>query len=362
MASRQPIPEQVSVTLLVDNLHTCCICHWPHNVQIHHIDGDSSNNDPKNLSVLCLNCHSRVTGDEGLGRRYSAAEVSEHKRRWEEQCKAWQVASLERLSTEAHLMQESVRRFNHDSLSPIFINLNLSRAKAAKVGLQIDDRFGPHLFGLLKEKLSQEGMLDTLRPRDFHDLDSENLICESVSATKVIFPREVLNSTVSELRELVVWVSEPDREVMKSRSDDAYDFAGTFLYLVTPLYEDDGVHTFYSGCSALQVISNLITGQPFMTRNGEEPFGRSTFKHPIDKLKEMGGIVIDRRSIEALYVCRYMSDEQCFNDGESAYRCHDLLGYPLYIGNCLKSMVKHKDFWKGGEKQFIVPSSESSSA
>jgi hypothetical protein len=28
-----------------------------------------------------------------------------------------------------------------------------------------------------------------------------------------------------------------------------------------------------------------------------------------------------------------MSDEQCFNNGKAAYRGHDLLAYPLFIGN-----------------------------
>ena len=36
----------------------------------------------------CLECHSHVTGDEGLGRRYTKAEVSAHKRKWEQTCAA----------------------------------------------------------------------------------------------------------------------------------------------------------------------------------------------------------------------------------------------------------------------------------
>ncbi len=49
----------------------------------HHIDGDSSNNDPTNLAVLCHDCHSRVTGTHGLGRKYSSIEVGKYKRDWE---------------------------------------------------------------------------------------------------------------------------------------------------------------------------------------------------------------------------------------------------------------------------------------
>lgn len=87
MNSRQKIPDSVATALLVGNDHACCICKTPRkHVQIHHIDGDPSNWNPANLAVLCLDCHSRVTGDEGLGRRYSEAEVKEYKRRWEVEC------------------------------------------------------------------------------------------------------------------------------------------------------------------------------------------------------------------------------------------------------------------------------------
>ena len=87
MSSREKIPDATAVALLVANRHRCYICNVPHkHVEIHHIDGNNSNNDPTNLAVLCRDCHSRVTGDEGLGRRYSEGEVREYKRRWELEC------------------------------------------------------------------------------------------------------------------------------------------------------------------------------------------------------------------------------------------------------------------------------------
>jgi hypothetical protein len=64
--------------------HTCCICRTRFkDVQIHHIDGDPSNNDLGNLTVVCLDCHSRLTGRRGLGRAYTCGEVRRYKRNWE---------------------------------------------------------------------------------------------------------------------------------------------------------------------------------------------------------------------------------------------------------------------------------------
>jgi hypothetical protein len=52
-------------------------------VQIHHIDGNPQNNSLENLVVLCLDCHSRVTGSRGFGRLFHPGEIRRYKRSWE---------------------------------------------------------------------------------------------------------------------------------------------------------------------------------------------------------------------------------------------------------------------------------------
>jgi hypothetical protein len=64
--------------------HTCCICKVRgKDVQIHHIDGDPANNTADNLAILCLDCHSLVSGPRGLGKSYKPGEVRRYKRGWE---------------------------------------------------------------------------------------------------------------------------------------------------------------------------------------------------------------------------------------------------------------------------------------
>ena len=87
MNVRPKISQDVADELMYRNRHTCCLCHTPRkHVQIHHVDGDSANNTFANLAVLSLDCHSLVTGNEGLGRRYTAGEVTRYKAQWEQQC------------------------------------------------------------------------------------------------------------------------------------------------------------------------------------------------------------------------------------------------------------------------------------
>lgn len=88
--NRIPITKELSEQLLYQNRHACCICReLRKHVQIHHIDSNPSNNELKNLAVLCLDCHSLVSGDEGFGRSYSQNEVASYKKTWEKVCRNW---------------------------------------------------------------------------------------------------------------------------------------------------------------------------------------------------------------------------------------------------------------------------------
>lgn len=84
MPDRPSIPQKIVDNLMFVNDHSCCLCREKgKHVQIHHIDGDVSNNNPTNLAVLCLECHSKVTGNEGLGRRYAPGKIVQYKKTWE---------------------------------------------------------------------------------------------------------------------------------------------------------------------------------------------------------------------------------------------------------------------------------------
>jgi hypothetical protein len=84
---RSTIPRVKEEETLFNANHICCICRDKNkDVVIHHIDSNNSNNELDNLAVVCLDCHSRVTGRKrGLGKAYKPGEVRRYKRAWDKQ-------------------------------------------------------------------------------------------------------------------------------------------------------------------------------------------------------------------------------------------------------------------------------------
>jgi len=140
-----------------------------------------------------------------------------------------------------------------------------------------------------------------------------------------------------------LWVSDPDFSL---NSHERIYFAGSFLYLVEAHWDDLPFKTTHTGCSALQAVVNGIDGlhltespvparyrEPLLTGNRNEPFGRGSTNHPIEKLNQINALVSDTKRITTLYRLRYMTDEQCFHASDDRDRFHDILGYPLFISD-----------------------------
>lgn len=52
--TRTPIPNELAAEVMFASDRTCCVCRDPNRkTEIHHIDGDPSNNDRSNLAVVC---------------------------------------------------------------------------------------------------------------------------------------------------------------------------------------------------------------------------------------------------------------------------------------------------------------------
>jgi hypothetical protein len=85
MSERVEIPTELATRVLFASDRTCCICrNTQRKVQIHHIDGDPSNNDFDNLAVICFDCHSDAHSKVAFARNLSSDIIRLYNQSWRE--------------------------------------------------------------------------------------------------------------------------------------------------------------------------------------------------------------------------------------------------------------------------------------
>lgn len=82
---RKKINTSQRSKILIANRHCCCVC-GKGGVQIHHINGDNSDNRSENLAVLCLEHHDKATSPVGLTASLKPDEISSYKQIFEKKC------------------------------------------------------------------------------------------------------------------------------------------------------------------------------------------------------------------------------------------------------------------------------------
>jgi hypothetical protein len=80
---RIKIPQKIADQLIVEADWTCCICKIPgKGVVLHHIDGDPSNNNIRNLAVLCHEHHAQASKRSGISRTLSPGQLRISMNQW----------------------------------------------------------------------------------------------------------------------------------------------------------------------------------------------------------------------------------------------------------------------------------------
>ena len=97
---RIPIPKALATEVMHAADSTCCVCRENGKaVQIHHIDGNPSNNTLENLVVLCLEHHNQTQMIGGFGRKLDASLVTRYRDEWLKDLKWRRAQANERAVT-----------------------------------------------------------------------------------------------------------------------------------------------------------------------------------------------------------------------------------------------------------------------
>jgi hypothetical protein len=91
---RKNLPKNLEAKLLVESKHTCNICWIEKNVQIHHINGDHSDDSEDNLIVIGLECHSKVHTKRDMARNYIPETLRLYKATWIDLIKRYPFESI----------------------------------------------------------------------------------------------------------------------------------------------------------------------------------------------------------------------------------------------------------------------------
>ncbi|MGQ3014186.1 MAG: HNH endonuclease [Flavobacteriales bacterium] len=71
---RKRIPEKLAAQVVYKANRKCCVCKSP-GKQIHHLNGDTTDNVMNNLAYLCLDCHDEAEKKGGLSRKLSPETI-----------------------------------------------------------------------------------------------------------------------------------------------------------------------------------------------------------------------------------------------------------------------------------------------
>lgn len=207
-------------------------------------------------------------------------------------------------------------------------------------GLSSDD---PRLLPEIVTALRESGQLQVVRPdspKEFWQGDHSGwYVYERVLATPVVLPlKGRLPDGVSGPDALTVWIVDPP-EPLLPRGE--WDFTTSFLFIVEELGEFHWpMGWFLSGISSLRIVAEVLTDPRSVTMLSDfvfsltestDRFGRWQEDHPIERLREIGGVVGRTRIIDTVYKIEYMTDEQSYPYKGEQLRVSDILAYPLYI-------------------------------
>ena len=98
--ARKRISDDLAAQIMFDSQFKCCVCEdGSRGDQIHHIDGNSSNNENENLVFLCLKHHGDASEKNPMRRTLSPKAIKKFRDSWHERIRKKRNQDLEKFNT-----------------------------------------------------------------------------------------------------------------------------------------------------------------------------------------------------------------------------------------------------------------------
>ena len=190
---RIPIPKALATEVMFAADSTCCVCRENGKaVQIHHIDGNPSNNTFENLVVLCLEHHNQTQMSGGFGRKLDAPLVTLYRDEWLKAVKGRRAPANERAVTKV-VEGVSISQ-QHNSLIYFWVDASaFAKRYVVEDGTQLINYFFKHVptsrILCLVDSLNEVFFIITGK----HRQQDETLIQPAYNQAIQKFEREVVN-------------------------------------------------------------------------------------------------------------------------------------------------------------------------
>lgn len=181
--SRQTeVPYALAARILFQADRTCCVCRTAgKSVQIHHIDGNHENHEPRNLAVLCLECHGLTLMKGGFHRKLDPDQVTLYRDDWD-----LFVAKRRAKNDVVHDLSEEDRR---ESLSRLATTLEILRERRQYISLAI--RYSALGNTELRDKYVERALASHPLPAD-----ETVIFLRSMQGRRDLIPKQVIEREV----------------------------------------------------------------------------------------------------------------------------------------------------------------------
>jgi hypothetical protein len=230
-------------------------------------------------------------------------------------------------------IEKTIESSVNGGISGFGASRNKSRKSTSRT---LDD---PRLLSEIMDGLREHGQLKIYRPERKRDLPPYTTFVHEVNieGQPVYLPVKDDSGVPPGIAGLTIWVLEPigtELGFIDSEPDGswAWDWIGTYVFLVEEHLADPERKYFHSGISALRLIVDVTAGYDHSPR-GMDRYGRDNPAHPIEKLRSVGGVTLRPRQIETVYRIARMTDEQASTINGKQIRLNDIMAYPLYIAD-----------------------------